>query len=296
MPNPPHVYPGAMWRPLPEDQTQPIIAPTQLIFHTGVDGRLTTTLYNYWNSSGINLESHGYVQQGGGFEQYMRCNRRADANAKANPRAISVETWDGWASTGQPGEVAIPWNDAQLVSLLLFADWACTTYGIPRRLAPAWDAPGIGPHRLYPEWAVSGTACPGTPRFRQVTDIIIPLLNWTPPPIPTEPPPRGSTHMLDTVTLPETHEVAELRGRAVEVRAFLGAIAISVQEPNGGQMGPFEWLPVPALPFEVDSVNLRCANNGQLEVRAWHTEHPEHGVVKGWQSTPGGTWEAWLGV
>jgi hypothetical protein len=182
------VYPHGLWLPLPENDTQPAITPRLLIFHTAVDGANTVTLRAYWNSPGVNLESHGYIRKDGTFEQYMDTGRRADANNQANGFAISVETWDGRA----PDQPAVPWTDAQVAAIVAFCDWACTVHGIPRRVADRWDGSGIGWHNQFPQWSPGPTACPGQPRADQLRDVVIPALNAGPPP---PPPPPGDDDM-----------------------------------------------------------------------------------------------------
>lgn len=169
------IYPRARVRLLPESGTQPAITPTQVIAHTAVDGLNTTSLYD-WFANGTNLEAHFYVAKDGTVEQYMDTEVRADANNKANGRAVSIETWDGRALGG--GKVAPPnrWTPAQAAALTDLIGWLCDTHGIPRRVAPAWDAPGVGWHNLYPQWSPGATGCPGPPRAEQLRDEIIPAL------------------------------------------------------------------------------------------------------------------------
>jgi hypothetical protein len=169
------IYPGARVRLLPENAEQPRITPTQAIAHTAVDGAYTTSLYDWFNG-GTNLESHFYVAKDGTVEQYIDTEVRADANNKANVRAVSIETHDGWASTGNKGAVTTPWTPAQVAAIRLLLDWLCDTHPIPRRAAPAWDLPGIGWHNQYPQWSPSPTGCPGPVRAAQLRDEIIPAL------------------------------------------------------------------------------------------------------------------------
>lgn len=158
-------YPGATWRPLTENATQRKIKPTQLIFHSAVSKG--ESLFKFFEQKGVVVESHFYVQDDGDVEQYMDSHVQADANYKANPRAISVETWDN----GDPDH--IPWNSAQLYRLAEIAAWAHLEDDIPLVLAPAHDAPGMGGHTDYPQWSnVSGKTCPGLARRRQVKTVI----------------------------------------------------------------------------------------------------------------------------
>lgn len=189
------IYPKARVRLLPENATQPAIKPTQVILHTAIDGANTTSLYDWFNGS-TNLESHFYVGKDGTVEQYMDTEVRADANNKANGRAVSIETWDGRA----PDKPANPWTPAQVVALVELVGWLCSTHSIPRVIAPAWDKPGIGWHNLYPEWSPGATGCPGPVRAEQVVTEILPALTPPPPPTPT---PAGDDEMV-FITSPGT--------------------------------------------------------------------------------------------
>lgn len=156
-------YPGAVWRPIPEAQSEPRIVPTQLIFHTAVS--TAESLFAYWSRSDVGLESHFYVGQRT-VEQYQDTERQADANHTANVRAISVETWDNLRPETTPWT---PWQMDQLVDL---AVWACKTHLIPARFCPDHDQPGIGWHSMWgapsPWTPVRGKTCPGRARIDQM--------------------------------------------------------------------------------------------------------------------------------
>lgn len=158
-------YPGAKWRPLKENATEPAIKPTQLIFHSAVSK--ADTLWGYFEQDKVVVESHLYVQEDGDAEQYIDTDKQADANYKANIRALSAETWDN----GDPDHV--PWNPKQLRRLADFAAWAHLEHDIPLVRAPAWNKPGMGGHTDYKEWSnVKGKTCPGLARRGQVDTII----------------------------------------------------------------------------------------------------------------------------
>lgn len=159
-------YPGATFRPIRENSTEPTIMPTQLILHSAVTR--ADSLWAFFQRSDVVVESHMYVQHDGDCEQYIDTNRQADANYKANVRAVSVETWDG----GDPDH--IPWNEPQLARMVDIAVFMHRTHKMPLRMAPRWDAPGIGGHTLYPSyWTnVRGKTCPGLARRQQVAVII----------------------------------------------------------------------------------------------------------------------------
>lgn len=158
------IYPGASWRPLPENETEPAIAATQLIFHSAVSRG--ESLYAFFSRADVVVESHFYVQGDGDAEQYIDTARQADANYRANVRAISVETWDN----ADPDR--IPWTEQQMARLTDIAVWAYHQHGIPLRWCDGPDAPGIGYHSLFPGWSPVVKTCPGLARRPQVQQII----------------------------------------------------------------------------------------------------------------------------
>jgi hypothetical protein len=162
----------------PESDAQAAIVPTQFIAHSIAAPWTIERIYEYWRDS-TNLESHFGVGYDGRVGQYIGTQTRADANYRANVRAISAETASNLEHTD-------PWTDAQLDTLVRVMDWAARTHSIPRRKCRSWDDPGFGYHRMYPEWSTGGTACPGDARVKQFNDIIMPRLiaagSTAPPP------------------------------------------------------------------------------------------------------------------
>ncbi len=162
--------PFAIQQILPENNYQPNIEPRVIILHRAVSS--AESLYNYWNSPGVNLESHFYVGQFGTIYQYMDTEVQADANVDANGFAISIESWDGGNTPD-----SMPWNNAQVQSIKVLLNWLCNEHGIPRVPCPAWNGSGIGGHNWYPyPWAGGPRGCPGTARNAQIRDDIIPWL------------------------------------------------------------------------------------------------------------------------
>jgi hypothetical protein len=147
--------------PLPENETAPKITATQVILHSAVG---SNSLYNYFGRSNVVVESHFWVSLDGRVEQYMDTARQADANYKANCRAISIES----ADNGDPDD--FPWTDAQLEAISRIVAWAHVTHGIPIQPCAEWDSPGVDYHSKYPGiWTpVKGKTCPGTDRIEQV--------------------------------------------------------------------------------------------------------------------------------
>lgn len=156
----------------PESREQPSIRPTQLIFHTIVAPWDEQRLYAYWKNS-TSLESHFGLDFDGSLGQYLSTTTRADANYQANRRpdgtgAISVES----ASNTKASD---PWTDDQLDALADLAVWAHRTHdGIPLRACRSGADPGIGIHRMFPQWSPSGTECPGKLRAVQFSAELLP--------------------------------------------------------------------------------------------------------------------------
>jgi hypothetical protein len=271
--------PDANWRPLPENEKQGKITPIQIILHTAVDGKSTTSLWNYFNSPGINLETHGYFQKNGGLEQYMDTLVRADANYKANGWAISFEAWDGMAGTKNYP----PYTAEQVETIISTLDFLCRVHNIPRRIAPAFNAPGIGWHNLYPEWSYPGaTGCPGNPRIQQIRNIIIPrLASGSPPPQPTTP----QIQETDMFKLKNVDGRGEIIALAKD-----GRVMSSWQSAVGGPYGVWGEL----RPGKAGaSLHAEVAADGRLCVTI---ADPFFGLLWGtWQSAPGqGPWTDWF--
>lgn len=167
------LYQGARTRLLPEANTQPTMRATQVILHVAVSE--ADSLYGYWTTPGVGLESHFYVAYSGAVEQYVDTSHSADANLTANRRpdgtgAISVET----AGLG-PGS----WTPEQLDALLGICRWARDVHGVPLQTCPGPDAPGIGWHVMWGApgpWTPRSKVCPGPARVEQFKQIIMPRL------------------------------------------------------------------------------------------------------------------------
>lgn len=176
------IYPGAVWRPIPEAEREPLITATQVILHTAVSN--AESLYAYWAREDVVLESHFYVGQHT-VEQYVNTARQADANFHANVRAVSIETWDG----RDPEHT--PWTAWQLDALTELVAWCCRTHGVPARFCPAWDQPGIGWHTMWgapSPWTPVQKTCPGAPRVAQMPELLSRVQSvLSPQPAPTPP-------------------------------------------------------------------------------------------------------------
>ncbi|MFE2555961.1 N-acetylmuramoyl-L-alanine amidase [Streptomyces sp. NPDC059352] len=189
-------YPGATRYELqPESDDQPAIRPTQFIVHSIIAPWTAKRTYEYWRDS-TNLESHFGLGYEGDLGQFIGTETRADANYQANRRpdgtgAVSIETASNTSGTD-------PWTPAQVEELIKLGVWLHQRHGIPLRICPGWDAPGFGYHRLHPEWAVSGTSCPGDARVMQFKEVVFPGIVARAAGTPT-PPPKQEENDMDPV-------------------------------------------------------------------------------------------------
>jgi N-acetylmuramoyl-L-alanine amidase len=139
----------AIWRPVPDNRTQPGMRATQVIMHSMASpGTNPQELIRFWSQPGTPLESHFIVGRDGRAWQLVDTGRSADANYRANRRpdgtgAISIETED---NIGHPD--TLPWTQAQIDTLVRLALWAARVHGIPRRRCPSPSSPGMGYHAV----------------------------------------------------------------------------------------------------------------------------------------------------
>ncbi|PRY35339.1 peptidoglycan recognition protein family protein [Umezawaea tangerina] len=162
--------PFAVQQIIPESRTQGRITPTTLIFHEAVSS--ADSLRDYWNSPGVELESHFYIGKTGVIYQFVDTEVRADANVDANGFAISVETWDD--SNRDP---LLAWNPAMLAAAKRLAAWCADVHDIPAREPAAWNSGGIGGHNWFAvRWAGGARQCPGVSRSAQIRKDIIPYV------------------------------------------------------------------------------------------------------------------------
>lgn len=164
-------YPGAARMELqPESDAQPAIRPTQFIVHSIVAPWTAHRTYEYWKST--NLESHFGLGYEGDLAQYIGTETRADANAGANRRsdgtgAVSIETASNTSASD-------PWTDDQVEELIKLGVWMHKHHGLPLRICRSHADPGFGYHSLFPQWSISGTACPGKARIKQFKEVVFP--------------------------------------------------------------------------------------------------------------------------
>lgn len=175
-------YPGAQKMELqPESDAQVAITPTQFILHSIAAPWTVRRVYEYWRDS-TNLESHFGLGFDGSLAQYIGTQTRADANAGANGRAVSLESASNLNHTD-------PWTAEQLETIVNLGVWLHQHHGLPLRVCRSWDDPGYGFHRLFSQWSLGGTACPGDARVKQFYDYIFPeICRRAGGDVPTTPP------------------------------------------------------------------------------------------------------------
>jgi hypothetical protein len=173
----------AAWIPLPENETQRALNPTQFIVHTAVDHPGPTNLFGFFKRTDVTVESHWWLRMDGTLEQFIDTNVEAHANLKGNRFALSVETED----EGSPATT--PWSPEQvdtLVELLVFVN---REHGIPLQIMTDWASPGVGWHSMWgfvdgvnltggylvSPWTNSrGKTCPGKLRIQQFINDVLP--------------------------------------------------------------------------------------------------------------------------
>jgi hypothetical protein len=198
----------------------PKIDPRVVIFH------VTAGLGNAQPHSG--LEWHFEVSLSGALEQQVDTNLRADANYKANPFAISIET---------EGKGEGSWTDAQLDTLVRLSHWCIDVHPkIRAQRCNAWDGSGFGYHVMWGApgmWTPVAKSCPGPKRIAQFDSVLLPrILSPIPVPpeddMPTAAEVAAATldlfnrEMQNVTGIPAAHGLAVLLGR-IDQNAALGA-------------------------------------------------------------------------
>jgi hypothetical protein len=134
------------------------------------DGGNAENLGPYFDGPSGGIESHFHISKSGHLYQYRDTDWEADANYRANPFGISIET----QGTGYE-----EWTEAQIVKIVRLLKWLNTTHQIPLRLCDTWDGAGVGWHIQFGSpgpWTPSSKICPGPKRITQIGTTIIPAL------------------------------------------------------------------------------------------------------------------------
>jgi hypothetical protein len=148
--------------------SDPRITPRIAILHT--DGGDAYNLGPYFDGPSGGIESHFHIAKDGTLFQYRDTGWEADANYRANPFAISIET----QGTGYE-----EWTAAQIETILRLLRWLNQVHSIPLKVCDHWDGTGIGYHIQFGSpgwWTPTGKICPGPKRIAQIGTTIIPAL------------------------------------------------------------------------------------------------------------------------
>lgn len=220
------LFPGAYWRPLPENATQAARTPSQFIMHTQASGGKASNdaSWRYWARDDIKSEAHFLLAMDpateplGGLWQCMSIFVQADNNVKANPTAVSIETQDLGGATVD----TTPWTEYQLDTLAALLAWLHlnTRVNLVMQLCPAWNGPGYAPHNLFPnDWSTSKHSCPGRARTLQIPEVrrrADQIIAWTPPPPPEviDPPIPSEEDVMLQVYISPPAQPADGKARA----------------------------------------------------------------------------------
>jgi hypothetical protein len=174
--------PQSLWSPLPESGRQGAGTKTQFIVHSTGDRGSAKAIFGYFSRADVVVESTFVVglSPADPTRQMLDSSEVADANLKANTRAIAVEV---------VGTENDPFTDWQISELIRLGRWARTQHPIPARTCPAWDVGGFGWHVMFGApgpWTPVAKSCPGPTRINQLRSVVFPaIFAATAPPAPT---------------------------------------------------------------------------------------------------------------
>jgi hypothetical protein len=157
--------PFAEHKLIPPGSNDPAITPRAAILHVAVTD--VWSLFEFFRDRSGGIESHFYITWRGVIEQYRDTEWEADANYRANPFAVSIET-QGWAG-GR-------WNRAQRRAIKRLLLWLHEEHAIPLRKPSRWHGAGVGFHSQFPEWSPVAKSCPGEARIAQYHKLLVPWM------------------------------------------------------------------------------------------------------------------------
>lgn len=248
-------YPRGIWLPLPENSTQSMIRPVQVIFHTIVGS--AAGAIRIMQGDTTPGESHLVNPFVGQMTQLMGFDRRADCNWKVNAWVTPIDLTLADGTTVRSGTVCgaisieseddgtpedTPWNANQVENFADFLVFAHDRLGIPLDRCPDPFRPGVGYHSM-----------PGLNR----------LAAWDPPgtipPYGTFTDPRGRivnvyNPWTNTVgkSCPGPARIAQFDGIVAEARRRLARPPIEIPTP-----------PTPT-PTEDDDMGIIITNSATL--------------------------------
>ena len=182
--------PFAVWRPIRENYTQARIDPDIAIAHSAVDAPGPSSLFSFFDSTSVGVETHFFIKNDGVIEQYLDTNVRADANRYVNGRAVSFETED----EGDPNNRK--WTPQQVASIKRLLAWLWQVHPrIQKRMCPGPYESGVGYHTMFgapSAWTPVVKTCPGTVRKVQWAAEIAPWIRGYSTYVPPKPAPAPS--------------------------------------------------------------------------------------------------------
>lgn len=165
--------PGSTWLPLPEAGAPDGYKKTQFIVHSTGSMAAAMNIRSYFAAGNVGVESTFVV----GLDpsdptlQIMDSTDRADANIRANERAIAVEV---------VGDGVGPFTDWQVSELIRLGRWAMANHPIEPRIIPSEPESGFGWHVMFgapgPWTTARGKVCPGANRIHQLKTVIFPAI------------------------------------------------------------------------------------------------------------------------
>lgn len=162
------IYPRAVQKLIPPGPSDPRITPRVAILH--VDAGNAESLYTYFRDRSGGVESHFHIRRDGTVEQYRDTDFEADANYRANPFAVSIETQGYGDGT---------WSAAQLSAIKALLKWLNKTHDIPLVKCATWDGTGVGYHVQFGApgyWTPVAKSCPGPQRIKQFETLLVPWM------------------------------------------------------------------------------------------------------------------------
>lgn len=231
-------YPGATWKPLPQNATQSKISPTQVILHSTTGGADIDATWAFFaaGSGGAKTEAHFIVGYDGAVIQAMDTLVRADAQFAGNLHGISIET----ASNAKASDA---WTPEQQVAIVALGKWLLTVHtAILPRECPSALEPGFGFHRLFDAWNQSNHSCPGNLRVKQFPLLLSQIVTVEIPHQPPKPPPvipMEDEDMLRYVIPGSQQQVLILCGKQVYLNSAAGLAAVPLNTPDASTVANY---------------------------------------------------------
>jgi len=162
--------PGVIVKNVPPGINDPGIIPCGVVTHVAVS--LADSLPPSGDSG---KDWHFYVAFDGTIEQYRSIYFEADAQFAGNSFLLDGVR-KGFVSIESQGLGDGVWTNEQLASIVDIVLWVRSQEDFPLVKCKAWNAPGVGYHRLFDVWNENHHSCPGDARVRQFDNILLPMI------------------------------------------------------------------------------------------------------------------------